>query len=190
MNVSTNDLAQKESDSPLLRLPREVCCIQSTCTSTELTNSIGPRQDLLPGAYMEELKMILAVPTSKLGAVAKKKRETEEAERKKRQEQDNESGFHAFMKTMVDKFKGTPSENTYRDMLKAPAKSPAVMADLFKPPTKEELERYSREYPGDEATGGGGGFVEEEEDIDVESEGISMIDGKPVLGPPRPPGLL
>jgi hypothetical protein len=156
----------------------------------------------LPGAYMEELKTILSVPTSKLGAIAKRKRETEEAERKKRQEQDKGSGFHAFMKTMVEKYKGTPDEKTYRDMLKVSAKSPAVMADLMKPPTKEELERYRREYPVDQATAGpagstassdsyaNGDFVEEEEDIDVGSEGVGMIDGKPVFGPPRPPGLL
>ena len=126
----------------------------------------------------------------------------EEAERKKRQEQDKGSRFRAFIKEMVEKNKGTANETWYRDMLKVSAKSPAVMADLMRPPTQEDIERYRRERAARQTTpgpaqsagsftsiGNSGGFIEDEE-VDDASGGIGMIDGKPVFGSPRPPGLL
>ena len=85
----------------------------------------------LPGPYMDELRAVLSVPETDLGAKAKKKR----------QEQDRGLGFHAFMKKMADNHKGAEDGQFYLDLLKVPTKSRAVMADLMKPPTQEELDR-------------------------------------------------
>ena len=74
------------------------------------------------------------------------------------------------------------------------------MADQMRPPTKEELDRYRREYLVDQASAvpshltasstssaDGGGFIEDEKsDVLV----YRMIDGKLVYGPARPPATV
>lgn len=153
---------------------------------------------------MAELKKILSVPESQLGAKARKKREAEEAILQKRHQQDNESGFHAFMTRMAEKHKGAEHEKFYRDCLKVPAKSPAVMAEVMKPPTKEEMEKFRRENqvaqagamaPSSSIASSESEYDIGEEDgedsyVDAVTDGIGTIDGKPVFGPVRPPHLL
>ena len=98
----------------------------------------------LPQAYMEDLTEVLSKPVSDVSGAVKKKRETEAAERKKRQEQEQNSSFYACMKRLAEKYKGTDAEQDYLEMLKVSDKSPAVMADLFKPPTQEEMDGWRR----------------------------------------------
>jgi hypothetical protein len=152
----------------------------------------------LPQAYMDELTEVLSKPVSDISGAVKKKREAEAAERKKRQVQEQESGFHAFMKQMAEKYKGTGTEQHYLDCLKVPAKSPAVMADLFKPPTQEEMDgwrqiRQAGPPPGPPVSWDD--VTDDSEDEESYTElipagAIAMLDGRPVFGPVRPPALL
>ena len=152
----------------------------------------------LPQAYMDELAKVLSKPVSDVSHRVKKKREAEAAERKKRQDQEQESGFHAFMKQMAEQYKGTDTEQYYLDCLKVPAKSPAVMADLFKPPTQEEMNgwrliRQAGPPPGPPVSWDDVTDASEDEEPYAElipAGAIAMLDGTPVFGPVRPPALL
>ena len=152
----------------------------------------------LPQAYMDELTEVLSKSVTDVSHRVKKKRETDAAERKKRQVQEQESGFHAFMKQMAEKYKGTDTEQYYLDCLKVPAKSPAVMADLFKPPTQEEMNgrhqiRQAGPPPGPPVSWDDVTDASEDEEPYAElipAGAIAMLDGTPVFGPVRPPALL
>lgn len=157
----------------------------------------------LPGPYMEELKAVLSILESDLGAKAKKKREVDAAEQKKRQQKDKGSSFHAFMKELAEKHEGTGLGDLARDCLKVPAKSPAVMAELFAPPTPEELARFRRQDQTAQTPAMPSSSNESLSDFECDSDedegpqavdstagGIGSIGGKPVFGPIRPLGLL
>ena len=66
-------------------------------------------------------------------------------------------------------------------MTRTTVKSPGVMEELFRPPTKERLDawrdrRRSRDLVIDEST----------DEIEDSSAGIGMLNGKPIFGPVRP----
>ncbi|KAK3684710.1 hypothetical protein LTR37_020004 [Vermiconidia calcicola] len=139
----------------------------------------------LPQAYMDGLAKVLSVPTPP--PAIKKKQMEEGVARKRREESRKGTGFHAFMKELADGYEGSdPGMADYcRGMLKTSVMSPAVMADLMKPPTAEELERVRRQPQ--EASESEDEDVTDGEDVEVIPGAIGILDGKPVFGPPRPP---
>lgn len=145
----------------------------------------------LPQDYIDKQVKVLSVSTP--APLTKKKQTKEEAERKKRQRQRKTTGFHACMKELADKHESSdPSmAKFYRDALKAPVMSPALIHDLFKPPTQDELRLMHggvREQSNGEPTQAVAGLQGPSTSAVASStsRGIGMLHGKPVYGPPRP----
>ncbi|KAK3708009.1 hypothetical protein LTR37_011702 [Vermiconidia calcicola] len=140
----------------------------------------------LPQAYMDGLVKVLSAPTPP-PAIKKKQMEAEVA-RKRREESRKGNDFHSFMKELADGYEGSdPGMADYcRGMLKTSVMSPAVMADMMKPPTARELERICRRSQEASESEEEEEDVTDGEDIGVISGAIGVLDGKPVFGPPRP----
>lgn len=71
-------------------------------------------------------------------------------------------------------------------MMRTSVKSPAVMEELFRPPTKKDLDHYRAERSGRMQSGTGTHVDEEDEPDAMASGGIGVLNGKVVYGPLRP----
>lgn len=143
----------------------------------------------LPQKYMDDLTTDLSVAGP--APVTKKKQIEEEVERKNR-EAHRMPGFHALIKEFAKKHEGKDDgmAEWYRDAIRTPDMSPAVLEELFKEPTKEELETSQSGALGSGSNVASFEDVTEFEQVDggiPSSKHIGYLNGKPVFGPVRPP---
>lgn len=148
----------------------------------------------LPQAYKDELTKVLtsATPTC---ATKKKLQEKAAAERKRQAASTPSPSLAEFARDMLAKDPNADAgmRGLYQQLMRTSVKSPAVMAELFKEPTKEEIDRISAQCRADrvarDAEVEGQGASEGEVEEQVSLSGIGVIAGKPIFGPPRPPGM-
>jgi len=143
----------------------------------------------LQSAYIEELTGTLSV-TSPSAAIKKKQAQAVAAKKARRERPDQQKFWAELMEKAQAKGDHGQAE-LCANMIRTSVKSPAVMAELMRPPTKEDMDRYRAERAQAVSTGTA---TENDEGEDSRAEngvhgGIGVLNGKPVLGPPRPPGL-
>ena len=156
----------------------------------------------LPRALIDRLSTTMSAPDP--SGTVKKKLADERARRQALldKERRKEAHQHDFWQKTLEKNLREGDQggaDLCRRMMATSMKSPAVMAELMAPPTREEMERYSRraaEMAPPAAVAAQGTVTEvgsDEGGDDVSTDGgaggIGVINGKPVFGPPRPAGL-
>ncbi|KAK5131733.1 hypothetical protein LTR08_000622 [Meristemomyces frigidus] len=160
----------------------------------------------LPGALIDRLTATLSNPNP---PAAVKKKLVDERARKQAgldEERRAEDSKHDFFKNLMETNlrKGDQGgADLCRQMLGTSANSPVVWAELMPPPpSQEDLDRWNDGRPAREAAAGAataqGTVTEVDDDGEVADTGganggaggVGVLNGKPVFGPPRPPGMV
>ncbi|KAK5708455.1 hypothetical protein LTR97_000996 [Elasticomyces elasticus] len=146
----------------------------------------------IPQKLIDRLTRALSTPTVSL-AIKKKKARDEATKALHRASVKPGLSSQTYWKDIRDTaIAGGTSTSLPDMMMRTSIKSPAVMEMLMAPPSQESLDRWNAERPQRQAAAAAqGGVVTEVSDDGNEGGtthgGIGMLNGKSILGPPRPP---